>query len=196
MNAKLVYGVGITDIETKANGVSYKAYKLWVGILSRCYSKNRLKIHPSYVGCVVCDDWLTYSTFKKDVESMIGYDFDGWQIDKDIINKGNKVYSKENCAFVPEYINKMLPSCRKKRGKYPVGVAKMKGREGKAFESKCNNGKGVRIHLGCYSDELSAFGAYKAFKENLIKLKAEELKGIVDDRIYNALKNYQVEITD
>lgn len=35
---------------------------------------------------------------------------EGWHLDKDILLKGNKVYSPETCAFVPAKINSLLIS--------------------------------------------------------------------------------------
>ena len=56
--------------------------------------------------------------------------------------------------------------------------------------------KGKQEHLGCFKTELEAFNAYKVAKESFIKEQAEKWKGQIDDRAYEALINYQVEITD
>ena len=56
--------------------------------------------------------------------------------------------------------------------------------------------KGKSIHLGYFNDPLVAHLSYKVKKEELLKIYAEELVGTIDDRAYNALINYKVEITD
>lgn len=41
-----------------------------------------------------------------------------------------------------------------------------------------------------------AFLTYKRFKENYIKQVADEYKNLIPDKVYQALYNYKVEITD
>ena len=47
-----------------------------------------------------------------------------------------------------------------------------------------------------FKTELEAFNAYKKAKESFVKEQAEKWKGKIDPRAYEALMNYQVEITD
>ena len=56
--------------------------------------------------------------------------------------------------------------------------------------------KGKREYLGFFKTELEAFNAYKQAKENFIKEQANKWKSQIDLRAYEALMNYQVEITD
>ena len=56
--------------------------------------------------------------------------------------------------------------------------------------------KGKREHLGLFNTELEAFNAYKTAKEIYIKELANKWEGKIDERAYNALMNYEVEITD
>ena len=56
--------------------------------------------------------------------------------------------------------------------------------------------KGKQEHLGCFKTEIEAFEAYKTAKELYIKEVANKFKSQIDNRAYNALMNYKVEITD
>ena len=56
--------------------------------------------------------------------------------------------------------------------------------------------KGKREHLGFFKTEIEAFNAYKIAKEAFVKEQANKWKSQIDPRAYNALMNYQVEITD
>ena len=47
-----------------------------------------------------------------------------------------------------------------------------------------------------FNTELEAFNAYKTAKESFIKEQANKWKSQIDNRAYNALMNYEVEITD
>ena len=53
-----------------------------------------------------------------------------------------------------------------------------------------------KIHLGTYTNPEEAFKAYKEAKEQYIKEVAEEYKGKIEHRLYEALMNYEVEIDD
>jgi hypothetical protein len=78
-------------------------------MLERCYSEKHRDKHSAYAECTVCDEWHCYQTFAKWYEENY-YIIDGERIhlDKDILVKGNKVYSPETCMFVPQRINMMF----------------------------------------------------------------------------------------
>ena len=76
-------------------------------MLRRCYDKEQQERNRgrSYIDCSVCERWLDYSNFAKDITLLFGYEDwkskRGYCLDKDTINHGNKVYSRENCCFIP-----------------------------------------------------------------------------------------------
>ena len=113
-------------------------------------------------------------------------------LDKDIIKKGNKVYSPNTCVFVPHSINTLFVKSNKVRGEYYIGVYK----NGNKFEAQLSKGNGKQIPLGLYDTPEEAFLTYKQAKEAYIKEVAEEYKGKIDPRAYEALMKYEVEITD
>ena len=55
---------------------------------------------------------------------------------------------------------------------------------------------GMREFLGYFNTELEAFNAYKQAKESFIKEQANKWKGEIDDRAYEALMSYEVNIDD
>ena len=56
--------------------------------------------------------------------------------------------------------------------------------------------KGKHEYLGYFTTEIEAYNTYKQAKESFIKEQAEKWKGKIDDRAYEALMKYTVEITD
>ena len=52
------------------------------------------------------------------------------------------------------------------------------------------------LWLGYFKTEVESFKAYKTAKEAFIKEQANKWKSQIDERAYNALMNYTVEITD
>ena len=88
----------------------------------------------------------------------------------------------------------MLLKSDKKRGGYLIGVSWNK--RNKAFVAMVSKNKGNPEYLGYFNTELEAFNAYKTAKEVFVKEQANKFKSQIDDRAYNALMNYAVEITD
>ena len=191
-----VYGVGTvgTKYLISEGGVLTKEYILWCNVLKRCYSDTFQKKHPTYKDCEASENFKSYEYFYEWCHKQIGFDNEGWHLDKDLLVKGNKVYSENTCVFIPKEINSMLIKSDKKRGEYLIGVCWHK--KDKAFKAQVSKNKGKQEYLGSFKTEIEAFNAYKQAKENFIKEQANKWKSQIDQRAYNALMNYQVEITD
>ena len=191
-----VYGVGIlgTKYPSTVNGALTKGYTLWCNMLKRCYSDVYKKKQPTYEGCRVSENFKSYEYFYDWCNEQIGFGVDGWQLDKDLLVKGSKIYSEDSCVFIPSEINKVLTKRTALRGKYLIGVSW--NNTNKAFVARVNKNKGKPEHLGFFKTELEAFNAYKHAKEIYIKELANKWKDQIDIRAYNALMNYQVEIDD
>ena len=120
------------------------------------------------------------------------------QLDKDILKKGNKVYSPETCIFVPRRINSLFIKSDKARGRYPIGVTLRKD-NGK-YRSQCDvqyeEEPRKQIQLGQFDTPEEAFYAYKQFKENYIKEVADIYKPYIPEKLYEAMYRYEVEIDD
>ena len=191
-----VFGVGVvgTKYPITVNGTLTKEYTLWQSMLRRCYSDTCKNRRPTYEDCEVSDNFKSYEYFYEWCHKQIGFDNEGWHLDKDLLVKGNKVYSEDTCVFIPIEINLVLTKRTALRGKYLIGVCWHK--TNKAFISRVNKNKGKQEHLGYFKTEIEAFNAYKTAKESFVKEQANNWKSQIDIRAYNALMNYTVEITD
>ena len=195
---KSVYGVGYFDVGSYTSiskeRMSFE-YMQWSNMLQRCYDKNYQRNFQSYVGCSVVEEWHSFQNFAKwCTENYYQADNKRMELDKDILIKGNKIYSPETCVFVPGEINRLLINKKSVRGEYPVGVHLHKKNQN--FISRYSMGEGRIFHIGSYNTPEEAFKAYKLFKEDLIKQRAEQYKEFIPYKLYNALINYQVNITD
>jgi len=189
-----VYGIGINDYSgfIKVNGDIIDSYSKWRSMIWRCYDTEFHKKEPSYSGCTVCNKWILFSNFK------IWYDknyISGYQLDKDVLIKGNKVYSPETCCFIPLEINYLCAKSKAIRGKYPIGVSFSKQK--RKFIS-CISVKNKYKHIGLFDNAIDAFISYKNAKEAYIKEVATEYyaNGKINERVYQALMKYEVAITD
>ncbi len=191
-----VYGIGIVGnkYQIKVNDVQTKEYVLWKSMLERCYSDVYKKKQPTYEGCEVSENFKYYEYFYEWCNKQIGFGVEGWHLDKDLLIKGNKVYNESTCVFLPQEINKVLIKSTASRGEHLIGVCW--SNTIKAFVAQVSKNKGKREYLGFFKTELEAFNAYKQAKENFIKEQANKWKSQIDLRAYEALMNYQVEITD
>lgn len=194
---RLSFGVGVNDYKyTQENRDEnyWTSLGLWHKIIERCHSEKWHKKRPTYIGCSVCEEWLLYSNFKKWFEDPINGYRKGYQVDKDILIKGNKVYSPETCCFVPPFINSLLTNRKRFRGAYPIGVFRRPN--GKYFAEMTRYGKHKK--LGDFFTIEEAFNAYKEAKEAYIREVAQDYfeRGLITQRVYNALLNYKIEITD
>ena len=118
MKRKTVRGWGINDMDTPTKGDL--AYDVWGKMIDRCYSPYQKWDNPSYIGCSVSEDFRHRSDFNK---WFLEQDWYGNELDKDIIEPFNKLYSPETCCFVPHAINVFFIKHDKGRGLYPLGVS-------------------------------------------------------------------------
>lgn len=183
---RVVFGFGINDM---LNVRGEKFYDAWYQMLKRCYDSKFHAINPTYSDCTVCDEWHYLSNFKKWFDEHY---VEGWQLDKDILVKGNKVYSPQTCCFVPPYINTLLINPKKNRGGCPLGVIEIPN---KTYIAMCRADK-KHNYLGSFDTPEEAFQAYKVAKEAYIKEVAEKWKDKLKPCVYEALMNYKIEITD
>jgi len=190
---KLVYGVGINDRKypAKVNHTILKEYDVWQSLLARCYSAIMQKKYPTYVGCSVSENFKSYSYFYEWYQNQIGSRQEKPHLDKDLLFKGNKVYSEDTCLFLPRELNNLITFRRADRGSLPIGVTSYQGK----FIAQCST-KRASQHIGCFNTIEEAFAAYKEVKEAFIKRQAEKWKAHIDPRAFAALMAYTILITD
>ena len=191
----LVYGVGVNDWAGKigVDGKKIPEYVLWKSMLSRCFDEKFKQYRQTYSEVTCSKEWLSLTKFAEDVSQMKGYGLNGWGLDKDILVKGNKIYSKETCCFVPSELNNLLVKSDKSRGEHPIGVSFRKAR-GKFEAYLTINGRSK--HLGLFNTSEEAFQAYKSAKEAHIKAVAQKWQHLLDERVFQALLTYEVTIND
>ena len=189
-----VCGVGyLGDLE-----IDKDSYNCWQRMIYRCFSEEFKNNNITYKNCKVCDEWLCYSDFKEWYDKHY-YEIEGENIhlDKDILIKGNKIYSPETCVFVPENINKIVELRANDRGEFPIGVYKCKNNKNKPYQAHIKY-KDDKNHtfLGSFETVEEAFNCYKKAKENEIKRMADYYKDKIPNKLYNALYNWEVLIND
>lgn len=154
-------------------------YNVWRTLLGRCCSERHREQFPAYADCIVCDEWLCYQNFAEWWnDNMYRVGTERMHLDKDILYKGNKVYSPDTCLIVPQRIN-MLFSHKPNKYKLPNGI---KPTSNGKFEAKYN-----KKYLGVFNTVEEAELAHENAKRNAIRIVAEEYKSIIPNKVYRAL---------
>lgn len=161
------------------------SYIAWRCMINRCESKDYQDKYNTYIGCSICKDWHSFSKFKSwyDANKILG-----WNIDKDLIVKNNKLYSPKTCCFLPPEINSALTYRKHNKGKCVVGVSKNK------YGTYVSNFH--KVYLGVSNSEIEMFYRYKKAKEDDLKKLAEKYKQDLSPIAYRALYNFKIEIND
>lgn len=207
----MLFGVGINDagytiLITKriGNGKTKTIwacpyYSKWTGMLERCYSTNFKIKHPTYKDVTCCKEWLLFSNFKAWMEQQ---DWEGKDLDKDLLFYGNKIYSAETCCFISNEVNTLLLTSQGTRGDLPLGVRYtnkskgMKNERAKPYSAQLTNRRLEKsyVHIGYFKSPEEAHRAWQLSKCNLIidiscnyKRESKEYEVLLKswDRIYD-----------
>lgn len=176
------------------NGCTVEVYEktrgVWIGMT------ERIGISPSYIDCT--NAFPSESYFRAWASVQVGFYEKGFELDKDILVKGNRVYGPDTCVFVPAEVNACLAGCykAKRRGQYPIGVCFNKGSGTFVAQMNKDRSKSLDKYLGSFKTVEEAFACYKQAKEEKIKRLAEKWKDRIDPRAYAALMARTVEWDD
>lgn len=195
-----VYGVGYLGqgkYNAVKNGKMTIQYSYWKAMMQRCYCKSIKKHTSAYDNVSVCEEWHNFQNFAKWFDKNF-YLVDGekMNLDKDILKKGNTVYSPETCIFVPMKINQLFIKNKTVRNsKLCIGVRYNKNRN--KYQAQCGTLDERRVKTICCVNTLEeAFNKYKVYKEDLIKSVAQQYKDKIPNKLYEAMMEYEVLITD
>lgn len=170
----------------------------WRAMIERTTSNNDGFLR-TYIDATLCKEWYNYQNFAKWAEENY-YEIKGqrMELDKDILIKGNKIYSPQTCIFVSHNINTLFVKSDFTRGDLPIGVYWHERDQEYRAQCSCITEIGTRKNkwLGGYNNPEEAYFAYKKFKESHIKDIADKHKEYIPDKLYRALYEYQVEMTD
>ena len=180
--------------------VNRKLKRLYLDMVKRCESLRYKEEFPTYKECALDTRWsgeMGYINFTTWIKVQVGFNYlisnQKWSLDKDILVKGNKLYSPDTCVLVPQKLNNFFTDCTKNRGKYLVGVSLDKT-SGKFRPHISVDGKNK--HLGRYASESEAYEVYLEEKHKqaldwVTKLTSSSGEFIVDEKVIKILKNYK-----
>ena len=172
-------GVGKYKVSGNDNAPVSIAYKFWFSLMERCYSEKRRWKYTAYEDKYMSEKWYNFQDFGAWLDDNY-YEIKGevMQLDKDILVKGNKVYSPDTCLIVPQRIN-MLFVEKKNKWNLPSGISMTyNGKYKVAYKG---------VHLGMIDKLEEAILIHDNEKRIHIRNIAEEYKGRISLKVYDAL---------
>lgn len=183
---KSLYGVGFLGegkYKSKKGNKFTPEYIAWRGMLERVYCGKRQKNYPTYIGCTVCEEWHNFQVFAEWYCNHESYGL-GYDLDKDILVKGNKHYSPETCCLVPQEINCIFNTCGSLKRDLPLGVGYKK--EKNMYYASIRN-EGVLKHLGYFTTKEEAHEVYREHKQIAVKNVALSYEGLIEAKVFDML---------
>jgi len=185
---KRIAGVGFApagDVKYKQGTVTHKAYSAWNSMIRRCYQDTSM--HYRFYGAkgvTVDESWHNFQTF---AEWFIPRYKEGFQLDKDLLGGGLKIYSPDTCCLLPAELNSLIAP-RTENSKYMRGVSK----EGKKFSAKVYHAGKIFYRKSFYTEQAAA-DAYTREKSKVIRERAKHHLDLdnIDVVIYEALVNWK-----
>lgn len=160
-------------------------YSVWKSMLKRC------KSNKNYLDCIVCEEWQDFQVF---ADWYTKHDFYGlgYDLDKDILIKGNKIYSPTTCCLIPRVLNQVFKNhVKPRKHMLPLGVSYNKRNAHKKYGASLSL-YGERKHLGYFKTPEEASAVYVKAKESYVKDLALEWKDKIEPRAFDALMNWTV----
>lgn len=168
-----VYGVGYIgegEYLAKENRENTSAYAAWHGIMQRCYDPKMQAKSPTYKGCTVDPEWHNFQVFAEWFYGQKHYKA-GFEVDKDLLVEGNKVYSPSSCCLVPKDLNVLFNYSLAAKGVAPTGVNYQPNIN--MFQARISI-NGERVYLGVFKCPYEAEAVYKKAKQDYVRTKIEE----------------------
>lgn len=180
----------------RSEGVKYttKMNMTWYAMQERCKKGGSVqKRESTYVGCSIADEFMDYQKFGDWYSSQVGYGAENYDLDKDILFKGNKVYSSSTCVLIPRELNRFFGHNVNGGNKYQQGVY-WHSRD-LVFQTQILVDGKIK-YLGRFTTPESCYATYKAAKESEARRWYKRLcsgEFIVDPRVIERMRTWTME---
>lgn len=173
------YNIGYTGNGKYSPTVHRQHHNKWIRMLDRCYSGKL----PSYLGCIVKDEWHSFQNFSEWFETKLSF----WKItsrphlDKDILSETpvGKLYSPETCCLIPARLNLIFTSDL-------TGDSQGVHKVGNRFKVTLSDGEKGRLYLGSYSNSEDAIRTYWVSKLKLLDDVLYASANTIEEKVFEA----------
>lgn len=102
----LLCGVGFIGYGVYAT--KHRSYQCWSSMIRRCYEDAWHDKKPAYKTCEASEEWQEFQVFAAWYDENYPEDGISYELDKDHLVKGNKLYSSETCVFLSKSENSRI----------------------------------------------------------------------------------------
>ena len=156
-------------------------YSVWTSMMDRCYGKRER--YPAYIDCEVCEEWLNYQNFAKWYkENYYPLGTERMHLDKDILVKGNRLYSPETCLIIPQRVNMIFMT--KEKG-VDADLPNAIKRSVKGYNSSY-----IGKYLGNFKTLDEAIKKHDTAKREHVKQLIKEYGDKLPPKVHNAILNW------
>ena len=188
---KDIFGVacfGIGKYTARVNGKMSKCYGHWFNMIIRCYDVTSTRASTYHGKVTVCEEWLNYQDFAEWYYSNYDESYmSDWHLDKDILSPGNCLYSPKNCCMIPKELNAIFKDNNRSKYGYLRGTHKKDNK----FQASISI-DGRQRYIGLYSTE-EAHEEYILSKKSYLEDLSDRWRGILDDKICDAIRDYDID---
>lgn len=178
--ARNSFGIGYIGLGPHKPSKEGRLYHQWISMLERCHSDEHK--FRNYFDKSVDESWFCFQNFAIWAKGQRGWNLKGWQLDKDILVKGNNLYCPDNCCFVPHRINSLII-----KSNAPLGFWCCKD---KAWYFSYREADSRKVRK-CFKSREKGVLWYAENKERVVKEVAEIYKNLLDERVYLALISWK-----
>jgi len=190
-----LYGKWVKTFRSGSIQYITKSASKWYHMKTRCKTGGTYQESmPTYKGCEISKEFLDFNNFAEWHTTQIGYGNDSYQLDKDLLVEGNKIYGSDFCCLLPKQLNSFLTFREGARGLYALGVSFDHLRPLPYIAQMSTDGEHKLV--GYYATELDAHLAYREAKESEARKWADKLvAGIdVDVKVIERLKTWTLPV--
>ena len=134
--AKTTFGIGYFGERFLTGNYTKKELSRWKKMFERCYSSIYLLDHPECEGLSIDPEWHNFSNF---VDWSKENYVEGYQLDRNILSFGNKVYGPKTCIYAPRKIAYFFNGNAKSRGELSLGVSNRTDYKTNSFRASGTN---------------------------------------------------------
>lgn len=155
--ARTVCGIGWIGMGPHNSVSSPIAHRKWCSMLLRVYRPDSPQMSKDYAGTSVDPVWHDFQAFADWFDQQPFCEVSGYELDKDLKVRGNRIYAPEFCSLIPKELNAFISADRRQNlHGAGVGFVKLTGRYFSQIKWR-----GKNKYLGTFDTKEEANSAYR-----------------------------------
>lgn len=155
--ARTVHGFGYQGVGRYSFPQHRSAYGRWTSMIARIHAPQTNQIELDYQDCSIVEPWYNFQNYCDWITKEPFYGASGYEVDKDLRIRDNKVYGPDTCCLIPKELNSLIGRDRRQNS-YGSGVRYVSS-TGRYYSHIWT--RGIRTHLGTFDTREEAQESYR-----------------------------------